>query len=166
MGTKSMLRQIMGKEHEFHDHASLSHMENEVSHDTITYPEDTDETVTLTSAGGANTFGAWTELVDNNAVTLSSKFATKHGHISGIFVETASAAAGTIYMFEISFGAAKIIVFRERFIAPGPSIKGAPTQVPYGLGIDLPFGETIYYRSKDSVGGEACTVEIGYMLYS
>lgn len=59
----------------------------ESAHESYIFPEDTNETSTHTAHANADTFCAWTEIVDNNAVTLSSKFASNNGHISAIVLE-------------------------------------------------------------------------------
>lgn len=84
-------------------------------HISILFPEDSNETVTLTAGNVVNTFSAWAEIVDNNAVTLSSKFVSS-GHISSIIVEGAS-VKDKRYVLEIAYGADKIVVARARGIS-------------------------------------------------
>lgn len=129
-------------------------------HLTSIFPEDTDETITFTAAAGANTFSAWTEIADNNAVTLSSKFATADGHITACVVETISDDAA-IYLFELSWGAANNIITRMRFAGVGKF--QAAHMVDRFYGTIISAGETVYYRMKTETGvADTCTVHFRY----
>ncbi len=146
--------------------ASLAHLASEISHANHIFPEDTDETVTLTSGGGAHTFGAWAEVVDNNAVALSSLFAAAEGHIPKVFLEELNGAAGVIYLLEFAYGAAKTIIKTLRFVSPGAAVKNVPWAGDHGVGLDIPVGETVYYRMKDSTGGKTSVVHFSYFTYA
>jgi len=126
----------------------LAELLHEVQHDTFLFPEDTNETVTCTAAA-ANTWLTWTELVDNNAVTFSSKLATTEGHISAFVVETVT-ANGEIYLVEISYGGSKVNIARVRLYGGA-----VPKQESRVFSDKIPAGETVYYRAKCSAGGPA-----------
>lgn len=128
----------------------------EVRHQTIIFPEDTSETVTLTAAG-ADVWSAWTEIVDNNGVTFSSKVAAASGHISVIVVETVS-VNNQLYMAEFGYGASNTVITRIR------TYSGAvPKQDTRVYSLITPAGETIRYRMKCSQAGpQSLTVHIRY----
>jgi len=116
----------------------------EASHLNYLFPEDTDETVTLVAGDVNHTFGAWAEIVDNNAVTLSSKV-TADLHISSIIAENAS-LKDKVYVLEISYGVSKTIIARARMISPTNQI--GHTQQERMRNLKVPKGEKIYYRMK------------------
>jgi len=133
------------------------------SHVHLIFPEATNLTITLESPdGAANTWSAWTEIADSGATTLSSMFGTP-GHVEEVFVETATAAV--IYMMEISFGAARTVVFRKRFASSGAGAVQTIDQGAAMTGAEIPAGETIYYRLMAAGTGDDCTVNIHYMLH-
>lgn len=132
----------------------------EFGHRSLTFPEDTDETVTFVAGSPANTFSAWTEIVDNNGVTLSSKLVNRNGHISATPIESID-KADRVFKFEIAYGAAKTVVSEYRFAT------GATTKLPTIQHIrvrpeDIPEGETVYYRMKCSEAGKSCTISLRY----
>jgi len=126
------------------------------------FPEDSNETVTFTAPGGNDTFGAWAEIVDNNAVTLSSKFATNSGHISTIQVEDAS-VKDKVFVLEISYGASNVIVMRGRFVAA--TVQLDTVQQGRRRSLKIPAGETVYYRIKCETGGATARVALRYHFY-
>lgn len=129
------------------------------AHEPKIFPEDTDETVTFTAGGTADTFGSWVEIVDNNSATLSSKFASNDGHISSIVIESAS-ATGELYLLEISYGTSKTVVLRQRFISATAALSAIQdTQVKSKL---IPSGETLYYRLKSGTASATCTLHLRY----
>jgi len=123
----------------------LNELDVELKHLSQYFPEDTDETIMLVAGGVANTFGAWVEIVDNNAVAFSSKFATCIGHISAILIEDAD-TTDKRYLLEISWGAAKTIVCRDRVIS-GTTLQNT-LQQGRRRALDIPAGEIVYYRMK------------------
>jgi len=139
----------------------LGEMQIEHSHVTNIFPEDSDETVTFTAHASADTFGAWAEIVDNNAVTLSSKFAAAGGHITGIQAESAS-VDDKMYIFEISYGASNIIVATGRLQSATNKIN-AIQQMRMSSKF-IPAGETIYYRIKCETGGANITAGLRYHI--
>lgn len=127
------------------------------SHLNYLFPEDSDETGTFT-AGGPNDFGAWAEIVDNNAVTLSSK-ATSDMHISSIIAEDAS-EKDKVYVMEISYGDDKTIVARARMLSATNKI--GHTYQERMRNLIIPAGETIYYRMKCETGQATAVFHFRY----
>jgi len=128
-------------------------------HTTYIFPENTNETVTLVAAG-AHTWGSWIELVDNNAVTLSSKFALVPGHLSAFVVETVS-VNNQLFMLELAYGDAKTIISPMRIY--GGSVPKQETRV---YGVMIPAGETVYYRLKCAQPGpNSLTAHIRYHFH-
>jgi len=125
--------------------ANLSKIEHELSHVSQYFPVDTDETITFVAGGVANIFSVWAEIVDNNAITFSSKLATCNGHISGVLIEDAD-TTDKRYLFEISYGADKVIVVRGRVMS-GTTLKST-LQQGRRRSESIPAGETVYYRMK------------------
>ncbi|MBA7602859.1 hypothetical protein ES703_09955 [subsurface metagenome] len=99
------------------DPADIALLIREIQHESCIFPEDTDETVTFTAGGVANTFGTWVEVaVDVTGVTFSSKLADKNAHISAILIEDMS-VKDKHYLLEIAYGDDKVNALRHRFIA-------------------------------------------------
>ena len=134
----------------------------EASHLSQYFPEDSDETVTFTAGGVANTFGAWAEIVDNHSATFSSKFAADAGHVSSILVEDAS-VTDKVYVFEISYGAAKTIIIRGRVLSAGVLLD--TVQQGRRRSLTIPAGETVYYRMKCETAGATARVALRYHLH-
>ena len=122
----------------------LSTLLIEAQHLNYLFPEDTDETVTLVAGAVNHTFGAWAEIADNNAVTLSSK-ATSDMHISSIIAEDSS-LRDNLYVVEISYGDSKTIIGRARMLSATNQI--AHTIQERMRNLIIPKGEKIYYRMK------------------
>lgn len=121
------------------------------------FPEDTNETVTLVTPAGANTWGAWAEVDDNNGVTFSSKLDAVSQFLSTIVVETVS-VNNQRFMFEFAYGDDKIVVTRLRVYSGA-----VPKQETSVKALVIPFGETVYYRGKCSLAGpQNCTVHFRY----
>ena len=96
--------------------ANLNRIETELFHVCQYFPEDSNETVTFTAGGTVNTFGSWVEIVDNNAVTFSSKLSSNGGHVSGVLIEDTS-VRDNIYIFEIAYGSSHVVVVHNRFLS-------------------------------------------------
>lgn len=133
---------------------------NESSHLSYYFPEDSNEIITFTAGGGVNTFGAWAEIVDNNAVTFSSKVASDIGHISLVSVEQTS-VADKVYILEIAYGATKVIITRHRVLVGAGRLSSAQTRV---RALKIPAGETVYYRMKCETAGATAQVALRYHL--
>ena len=134
------------------------------AHESFIFPEDTGKTVTVTAHANIDEWGAWVELVDSGANTLSSKFASNDGHIADIMVESTQ-SAGQIWMLELSYGATNINCGRERFISASvgfvPAAQQMRVRAPH-----IPAGETIYARLMcDKAGEETALIHIRYFLH-
>ncbi|MBA7701135.1 hypothetical protein ES703_109866 [subsurface metagenome] len=130
-------------------------------HDSAIFPEDTDESVTFTAGGDANTFGSWAEIeVDAIGTTFSSKVATENGHISGILIEDIS-VKDKHYLLEIAYGDDKTVVLRHRFIAWDVKKLDAVNYMRIRAD-DIPAGETVYYRMKCETAGASCEISLRY----
>ena len=130
-------------------------------HVSAIFPEDTDETVTLTAGGTDNVFGAWAAIVDNNAVELSTVFAANPGHICCILVEDVN-QVDERYLLEISYGAAHVVIARSRFMKSGVLVNVAhQTRI---RSFHIPAGETVYYRMKCETLGKTAIVQFRYYL--
>jgi len=123
------------------------------------FPEDSNETITLAAGGTNNTFGAWAEIVDNNAVTFSSKLVACSAHISNVIIENAS-VKDKIYILEISYGTAKTIVLRDRVLSATTLLSTVQQGRRKSLGIL--GGETVYYRLKCETAGATLRVSLRY----
>lgn len=137
----------------------LNFLEIDAAHESFLFPEDSDETMTFAAHASADTFGAWAEIVDNNAVTFSSKFALKHGHVSSFKAESAS-ATDKVYIIEIAHGSSKIIVARGRLIS-GTVLLDTIQQIRIRAP-EIPAGETVYYRMKCETGAATITASMRY----
>ena len=134
------------------------------AHETFVFPEDTGKTVTVTAHANIDTWGAWVELVDSGANTLTSKFAANDGHIADILIESTE-SAGQVWMLELSYGEAKVNCGRERFVSASvgfvPAAQQMRIRAPH-----IPAGETIYGRLMcDKAGEETCLIHVRYYLH-
>ena len=132
----------------------------EFEHTTRIFPEDTDETVTFTVGAVTNTWSAWTEIVDNNGVTFSSKFALKEGHVSAMVVEVTS-VANKRCMSELAYGDAKTIISRCRLYTGS-----VPKQEARLRGITIPVGEKVYYRVKSDQADLTAVLHFRYHYHN
>ena len=130
------------------------------AHDSYIFPEDTDETVIWTAGNVNHTWSAWAEIVDNNAVTLSSKVAATGMHISAILIEDVD-TTGKTYMYEIAYGASHTVVARARFAASDAN-KGNPIQEARIRADHIPTGETVYYRMKCETASATAQISVRY----
>jgi hypothetical protein len=130
------------------------------------FPANTSLNLVFTSGGAANTYGAWAEIADTGATALTTSFAASAGHVVDVHVEDNNGTVGTIYMYEISYGAGKTVVRRGRVISTGAGASKSQTQASYGIGGEIPLGETVYYRQKDSAGGKTMNLHLGFFTYS
>lgn len=140
--------------------AALQDLILEAFHETVVYPEMTVKTVSFT-AGGVNAFGAWAEITDSGAVTLSS-LATSDMHISSVLIESTD-TVDKMYLLEISYGAGKVNVHRQRF-GSGAKFIAPAQQVRVRAGHIL-AGKIIYYRMACEAAGSIATASIRYHLH-
>jgi len=130
-------------------------------HVSAIFPEDTDETVTVTAGGTNNTFGAWAELVDNNAVKLSSKFDDDPGHVVAVLIEESS-LKDVRYLMEIAYGEEHTMICRTRFMKQ--NVKQDVDHQRRVRSITIPQGETIYYRLKCETASATAEIQSRYYL--
>ncbi len=140
--------------------AALQDLILEASHEIEIYPALTVKTVSFTS-GGADAFGAWAEITDSGAVTLSS-LATSDMYISGVIIESTD-TVDKMYLLEISHGVLYTVVSRQRFGSGSKFI--APAQQVRVRAAHIPSGETVYYRLACEAAGAIVTVSIRYHLH-
>lgn len=133
-------------------------------HLSYLFPEDSDETITFTASGTDNTFGGWAEIEDNNEVTLSSKAATEDLYISSLIIETAD-TQDVIYQIEVGYGDGTVggttVTGSHRFAAPITKFVDIVQQIRVRP-LQIPAGETIYYRMKCETAGAKCTGSFRY----
>ncbi|MBA7676475.1 hypothetical protein ES703_84716 [subsurface metagenome] len=142
----------------------LSPLLLEIRHDSELFPEDTNRKVELTAGAPANTWSDWAEIEDDTPVTpdtLSSKFATQLGHISGILIEDLSDKEKR-YQLEVAYGDAKTRVLTHRFLTGDVAKKLAAIQFIRIRAEEVPAGETIYYKMKCETAGATCEVSFRY----
>jgi len=131
-------------------------VDDAVQHITSIFPSDTNLTCTFTAHANANTWSAWAQIQDSAATLLSASFATSPGHITSILIETVSDNAA-IYMFEISWGAARNPITSGRFAGVG-KFQAAHIQDRFWAP-EFPAGQLIYYRLKtETAVADTCTV--------
>ena len=131
------------------------------THVSAIFPEDTDETVTVTAGDVNNTFGAWAELVDSGAVSLSSKFAANPGHIVAIHIEECS-LKDIRYLLELAYGDDKTVIVRSRFMKVNVKVDvGHQTRV---RSLEVPAAEKIYYRLKCETADATAEIHLRYFL--
>ena len=134
----------------------------EIQHTTILFPEGSNEIVVF-QAGTVNTFCPWVEIIDNNLVTLSSKFTSYDGHLSSINIETLS-AVNKIYVLELAYGSAKTIISRSRFIS-SIAVLGF-SSIEKIRSVKVPAGEKVYYRMKCETASATVECHFRYHLHS
>lgn len=141
----------------------LRQIDDATQHITSIFPSDTNLTCTFTAHANAHTWSAWIEIADSAATKLSASSATLPMHITSILIETISDNAA-IYMFEISWGAAKTIVTGGRFAGAG-KFQAAHIQDRFWA-TPLPVGQLIYYRLKtETAVADTCTVHFRYHIH-
>ena len=117
--------------------------------------------MTVTAGGVANTWSAWAAIVDNLAAELSTVFAASDGHICSILIEECS-IKDMRYLLEVSYGAAKVIVARTRFMKQ--NVKLDVDHQRRIRSIHIPAGETVYYRLKCETADATAEVHFRYYL--
>lgn len=138
----------------------LKEIDDATQHATSIFPADTNLICTFTAHATAHTWSAWTEIADSGATKLSASFATMPGHLTSIVIETVSDNAA-IYMYEIAWGAAKVLVTSGRFAGVG-KFQAAHIQDRFWA-LPLAAGQLIYYRLKSETGvADTCTVHFRY----
>lgn len=138
----------------------LDDINDALKHPTFVFPGDTDLTCTFTAGQPADTFGAWAEIVDSGATTLSSLFSAAPGHITVIQEEEVS-DQNTRYQLEIAYGDAKTHITSQRFAGSGKF--QSPDNHARVFGTEIPAGETVYYRMKSNTAvADTTTLHLRY----
>lgn len=138
----------------------ISHrLDEDAHHSTLIFPEASNLDVVFTSGGGADTWGAWAEIVDSAATTFSSRM-TSDMDISAIMPEHAS-ILNQAWMIEISYGSENTVVARMRVISGAQNKLPAVSQQRI-RSCYIPASETVYYRMMDETGGGTLNVSIRY----
>jgi len=133
-------------------------------HTTAIFPDSPGKSCVLTANATADQWSAWTEITDSSAVTLSSKFASNTGHITAMAVETAD-EANVVFMTEVSYGADKTIVGRQRVLTETNKLPAV--QAMQERGDLIPAGETIYSRTAcEAAGAKTINIHFRYFLHS
>ena len=149
-------------------HAIAEELLLEINHDTKLFPEDSDEYIELTAGGTANIFSDWAELVDNNAVTFSSKIVGTGAHISAVMVEDLD-TSDKRYIMEIGYGdgtgPGTTTVLRHRFMSGDVKKLDAIQQVPIRID-QIPVSSTVYWRMKCETLSAKCFIHIRYHFHS
>ncbi len=134
----------------------------EIQHGTCIFPEDTDEFIEFTAGVGDNEWSDWIEIEDSSGNKFSDKVTTTT-HISALLVEDAN-VKDKVYLIEIAYGDAKVLITPYRFIA-GELVKMPAVQQIRVRSEYVPAGEKIYYRMKCETGGKTCDLHIRYHLH-
>lgn len=135
----------------------LDDLEENAHHNTRIFPEASNLDVIFTSGVGADTWGAWTEIVDSAATTFSSRI-TSNTHLTAIMPEHAS-IIDQVWMIEISYGAAHTVIARLRVVSGAQNKLPAVSQQRIRSS-HIPAGEIVYYRMMDETGGGTLNVSI------
>lgn len=133
-------------------------------HESVIFPVDTDETVTLTALNTANTYSSWAEIADDQAVKLTAKFASYKGHIVSMVIESVS-EVDTIYEVELSYGeGVNTIITRWRFAGATKFLN--PVHQLRVRAVHIPAGEKVYYRMRTaSAVADTALVHFRYFLH-
>ncbi|GAH89743.1 unnamed protein product [marine sediment metagenome] len=138
----------------------LEYLFIEAQHETLIFPDNPDEYVTLEAGAVNNEYSSWIEVEDNNAVKLSSKFASENGHISSAIVESTD-TKDKVYLFEFAFSDVKTLISKHRF-ASGDIKHLSAVQQARVRGKAVPKGEKVFYRMTCETGGAKCTLHFRY----
>lgn len=135
-------------------------------YESFLFPETSGEFITFTAGGAIDTFGNWAEIVDNNAVTLSSRF-TEQGAFSGVLIEDLS-VKDKRYVLEVGYGDGTVagtdVVMRHRFLSGNVKLLDAIQQVVIHS-IIVPVGATIYYRMMCEQANATCEISFRYHVH-
>lgn len=134
----------------------LEYLFVEAQHETLIFPDNPDDYVTLEAGAVNNEYSNWVEIEDNNAVKLSSKFASDGGHISAAIVESAD-TKDKVYLFEFAFSDVKTLISKHRF-ASGDVKHLSAVQQAQVRSKAVPKGEKVFYRMACETGGAKCTL--------
>lgn len=134
------------------------------THSTLIFPALTNLTCTLTAHSNANEWSAWGEVVDSGANPLSSVFAAKDGHVTGMITEEAN-QNDTEYMVQLAYGASKTPISSWRLISGTGKVSS--TGQSAARGVHIPTGETVYARVMcATAGSKTLLVHFRHFLHS
>lgn len=145
--------------------ADVASIINELRHRSYLFPDlssNIDLICTFTS-GTSDTFGAWAEIVDSGATTLTSIVANYVLHISGLQVRTAS-EADVLYVIELGYGpdAGNVTILDVHEFGSGTKQIDSDEQVRFRP-IAIPLGQKVYYRMKtENTAGATVTAVLRY----
>ena len=126
------------------------------SAEQFVFPETTNGFVLLTAGAPANSFGAWTEVVDNNGVKLSSKFTGSPGYLREITLHVFS-VANQKYLVEIAYNGGANNIARVKVYSDWTYVLDVRSQ-------HIPMGATIVCRMMAETAGATCRADFRYML--
>ena len=135
-------------------------VDREFHHETVLFPEGSNETYIMSAGSTNNVFGDWAEVADNVLNKLSDKCEGEFNlHITGLVLEDAS-VKDKIYVCEIAYGDNKTMVSRGRFMAG--NAKEGVTQAVKVKAEHIPCSELIYTRLKCETASATLQVHIRY----
>jgi len=137
----------------------------EAAHRSYIFPDmssDIDLTCTFTS-GAIDEFGAWAEITDSGATTLSSIAAAHALHISALRIRSTS-DANLLYVIEMGYGpdAGSVTILDVHEFGSGTKKIDSDEQVRFRAPV-FPQGQKVYYRMKteDTLNATA-NIELRY----
>jgi len=143
----------------------LDHLLTEASHRSYLFPDlssNIDLTCTLTS-GAIDSFGAWAEITDSGATTLSSIAAAHALHISALRIRSTS-DADLLYVIEIGYGpdAGSVTVIDPHEFGSGTKHIDSDEQARFRPPA-IPLGQKVYYRMKtENTLNATANIELRY----
>ena len=143
----------------------LDHLLVEAAHRSYIFPDlssDIDLTCTFTS-GAIDSFGAWAEITDSGATTLSSIAAAHALHISALRIRSTN-TLDKLYVIEIGYGpdAASVTIIDTHEFGSGDKKIDSDEQVRFRAPA-FPQGQKVYYQMKteDTLNATA-NIELRY----
>ena len=141
----------------------IDHLTAVSIHDSKVFPALPSIDCILTAGVGADTFGAWAEIVDTTGtpIALSDMFVDYDGHISAIVIDYLSTNSES-YVIKLAYGASKIPITDVRVKAGSDWLP--ITQAPALRATHIPEDETIYYQMAAETGESTANVSFRYYL--
>ena len=143
----------------------LDHLLLEAAHRSYIFPDmssDIDLTCTFTS-GAIDEFGAWAEITDSGATTLSSIVAAHALHISALRIRSTN-TLNKLYVIEIGYGpdAGSVTVIDPHEFGSGTKHIDSDEQVRFRPPA-IPQGQKVYYRMKtEDTPNATANIELRY----
>lgn len=147
----------------------LAVIREEFHHRSYLFPDlssDIDLTCTLTS-GEIDSFGAWAEITDSGANTLTTIVASYAIYISALRIRTAS-ETDVLYVIEIGYGpdVDNVTVIDPHEFGSGTKHIDSDELVGFRPPA-LPKGQNVYYRMKtENTKNATVTIELRYHYHS